>query len=129
MISGKQSTDTLITHVFASGKLEGQHPRVFRFHKMNIYHTKRWERLRASVLRRDGYMCQASLRYGKHIQANTVHHIFPASKYPQYIWEPWNLISLSASAHNAMHVRDSEELTDEGMALLIRTARRVGVEI
>lgn len=95
----------------------------------NIYHSKRWERLRASVLRRDGYLCQESLRYGKRVQANTVHHIFPAKKYPEYIWQPWNLISLSSAAHNAMHVRDSEELTDVGMALLIRTARRVGVEI
>ena len=52
-----------------------------------FYRTKRWERLRAAVLRRDGYMCQASRRYGKRVEATTVHHIFPRDEFPEYQWE------------------------------------------
>lgn len=96
--------------------------RLFSYEDMN-YKSKRWRKLREKILRRDGYMCQASLRYGRHTEADTVHHIFPVSKYPEYAWEPWNLISLSAAEHNAMHIRESEELTDKGQKLLERTAR------
>ena len=93
------------------------------------YKSKRWKRMRQSILRRDGYLCQISLRYGKSIEADTVHHIFPADRYPEYQWEPWNLISLAGSVHNRMHVRDSQELTDEGRQLMERTARRRNMQI
>lgn len=81
------------------------------------------------MLRRDGYLCQISLRYGKRIEADTVHHIFPADRFPEYQWEPWNLISLAGAVHNRLHVRDSQELTDEGRQLLERTARKRGLDI
>lgn len=83
--------------------------------------------MRAAVLRRDGYMCQEAKRYGKLLQASTVHHIFPRDKYPQYQWEPWNLISLSARNHDEMHDRNTGELTAKGRALLYRTAKTRGV--
>ena len=88
------------------------------------YKSKRWKKLREQILRRDSYMCQESLRYGRRVQANTVHHIFPAKTFPEFQWCEWNLVSLSAAVHNEMHVRDSDELTDKGKALLERTARR-----
>ena len=72
-------------------------------------------------------MCQYYKRYGKARQADTVHHIFPREVFPQYEWEPWNLIALSNKAHNKMHDRDTRELTREGLDLLIRTARRQGI--
>lgn len=87
-----------------------------------FYRSRRWEKLRASVLRRDGYMCQDSKRYGKTVQANTVHHIFPRDEYPEYEWEPWNLISLSSKAHDEMHDRATGKLTEKGKRLLDRTA-------
>lgn len=93
------------------------------------YKSKRWKSLRAAILRRDDYTCQESLRYGKHVQANTVHHIFPAKLFPEYQWEPWNLVSLSKSVHNEMHVRDTDELTEKGLELMRRTARARGMKI
>ena len=93
------------------------------------YKNKRWLYLRESILRRDGYQCQYSKRYGRLIPANTVHHIFPLEDFPQYAYEPWNLISLSAEAHNMMHVRNTNELTDIGLDLLKRTARKNNLEI
>ena len=93
------------------------------------YKSKRWKKKREAILRRDGYQCQISLRYGKHVEADTVHHIFPADKFPEYQWENWNLISLAGSVHNKMHERDTQELTAEGMQLLKRTARKQGIII
>lgn len=93
------------------------------------YKSKRWKKLREQILKRDGYMCRESIRYGRHIEADTVHHVFPASRFPEYQWEPWNLISLCAAEHNSMHIRDSEELTDKGMKLMQRIAKEQHIEV
>lgn len=93
------------------------------------YKTAKWERMRQRILRRDQYMDQLAKRYGKMVQATTVHHIFPREEYPDYAWEPWNLISVSGEGHNRLHDRNTNELTAEGIELLKRTARRVGVPV
>ena len=85
------------------------------------YKAKRWERLRAQVMRRDGYRCQLSKRYGKAVPADLVHHIYPVDEFPEYAFEPWNLIAVSRAAHNKLHDRDSDKLTAEGIALMRRT--------
>lgn len=85
------------------------------------YKARRWERLRAQVMRRDGYRCQLSKRYGKAVPADLVHHIYPVDEFPEYAFEPWNLISVSRAAHNKLHDRDSDKLTTEGVALMRRT--------
>lgn len=94
-----------------------------------FYKSRRWNRLRESILRRDGFRCQWARRYGKRAEANTVHHIFPREEFPQYQWEPWNLVALSSDAHDRMHDRVTGALTELGVELLRRTARRVGVEV
>lgn len=95
----------------------------------SFYKSKRWQRMRKAILQRDFYLCQESKRFGKMVQANTVHHIFPMEDYPQYRWESWNLISLSADVHNEMHDRVTRELTDKGRELMERTARKRGIQI
>ena len=80
------------------------------------YKSARWKSLRARTLRRDGYQCRECRRYGKAVQADTVHHVYPAGLYPELSKEPWNLLSLCAACHNAMHDRDGEQLTDKGVA-------------
>ena len=80
------------------------------------YKTKRWRILRESILRRDRYRCRESARYGVRAEADTVHHVWPAEDYPEYAWEPWNLISLTAAKHDAMHDRFSGKLTTLGQA-------------
>ena len=94
-----------------------------------FYHSKKWERLRRSVLARDGYRCQQAKRYGKNVQANTVHHIFPRDMYPQYQYQSWNLISLSHEAHESMHERNGGELTEAGREWMRRIARKRGIDI
>ena len=91
-----------------------------------FYLSPRWIRLRKVILRRDGYVCQYFKRYGKTVEAKTVHHIFPRQEYPEYEWQAWNLISLSYEAHMMMH-GEGGALTDEGMKLATRVALRVGV--
>lgn len=94
-----------------------------------FYKTARWKKLRARILRRDGYMCQYMKRYGRRIEAEIVHHIFPRREFPEYAWKEWNLISVSAAAHNKLEDRQSGQLTAAGAELLRRTAIRQGIEI
>ena len=50
------------------------------------YDNKRWKKKREKILKRDGYLCRESKRYGKRVGATTVHHIYPAEAYPEYAW-------------------------------------------
>lgn len=87
------------------------------------YKSKRWQAKRAAILRRDKYECQYFKRFGKHVEAEHVHHIYPADEFPEYAFEDWNLISLSKEAHNMMHERTTGALTLEGKKLQERAKR------
>lgn len=93
-----------------------------------FYNSKRWRRLRGVILRRDGYMDQLELRNGNRVEAETVHHIFPIDKYPQYRWAPWNLIAVSRNTHELLHNRVTGELSALGLRLLEETARKQGIQ-
>lgn len=88
------------------------------------YKSSRWRHLAAKAMQRDGYKCQISKRYGKVVSAEVVHHIYPVDEYPEYAYCLWNLISLSRSRHNRLHNRETDKLTDEGMALMRRTVKK-----
>lgn len=88
---------------------------------MFSYSTHKWKYLAAGILRRDGYRCQVSKRYGKQVPAEVVHHIYPVDEYPEYAYCPWNLIALSRAEHNALHDRTTGALTEKGMSLMRRT--------
>lgn len=77
--------------------------------------------MRRIVLRLDGYRDRIAARYGRNVEANTVHHIYPVEYYPEYAWEIWNLIAVSEQTHNKLHIRDTHELTEEGKRLMRRT--------
>lgn len=85
------------------------------------YTSRRWRKLRKSILRRDRGRCRESARYGITAEATTVHHVWPAEDYPEYAWQPWNLISLSREKHDAMHDRVTRKLTPLGEAWRRRT--------
>ena len=89
-----------------------------------FYKSTKWKRKRQSILRRDKYQCQLSRRYGRIVQADTVHHILPREDYPQYQLCDWNLISLSTAEHNKMHDRMTNELTAEGRRLANEILRK-----
>lgn len=76
--------------------------------------NKRWRKLRKLALRRDGYRCREAARYGRSVEADVVHHIWPAEDYPEYAYCLWNLLSLSGEAHEKMHDRITRWLTPLG---------------
>ena len=96
---------------------------------MDFYDSKKWIEKKSRILRRDGYMCQISKRYGKMIPAELVHHIFPLDEFPEYALADWNLISVSWKVHNALHDRQTNGLSEEGRQLLERIARRNNIEV
>ena len=85
------------------------------------YKSKRWRKLRGSILRRDKFKCRESARYGITAEATTVHHIWPAEEYPEYAYCLWNLLSLSTGSHDRMHDRLTKNLTDLGRSWKNRT--------
>lgn len=89
--------------------------------------SKAWRIKRQKILRRDGYQCQVSKRYGKNVDGNVIHHIFPRSEFPEYSLCDWNLITVSLSMHNRLESEDG--LTAEGIDLLRRTARKNNIPI
>ena len=97
--------------------------------KRKFYDSGSWKLLRGRIMRRDGYMCQMSKRYGKLKPAKVVHHIFPLEYYPEYSRMQWNLIALSNEWHEKMHERDGHNLSIEGWRLLEKTARAQGITL
>lgn len=90
--------------------------------------NRRWQKLRAQALRRDGYKCREAIRYGRIEEATHVHHIWPAEDYPEFAYCLWNLISLTKSNHDAMHDRITRKLTKLGMSWKNRTPPPSGPE-
>ena len=88
------------------------------------YKSKRWQSKREKILRRDKYLCRECARYGRNKDADMVHHIYPVEYYPEYQWCDWNLISLCNKCHNAMHDRDTHEITVKGKSLQNRLKKQ-----
>lgn len=81
------------------------------------YTSGKWRAKSRKIMRRDGYQCQLSKRYGKSVPAEVVHHIWPVEQWPEYAYEDWNLIALSRKQHNRLHDRNTNELTAAGLQL------------
>ena len=67
------------------------------------YNSRRWRHKRKEILRRDGDLCQHCKRYGKRVQAVTVHHIKHVDEYPELAYTNDNLVSLCNACHNKEH--------------------------
>lgn len=94
----------------------------------DFHHTKGWRRIRETALRKAGYQCVMSKRYGKNVQAQMVHHALPVEDYPQYAMALWNLVPMTNEWHGKMHDRNTNKLTAEGQRLAMRIAQQNGVE-
>lgn len=87
---------------------------VFKFYNdimKKIYNSKKWDRVREFVLKRDNYLCRNCYRYGRTTPGDTVHHMLPAEDYPEYKYNDINLITLCKKCHNLMHERNTRKLT------------------
>jgi len=101
----------------------------FACENMDFYDSQKWIDKKNRILRRDKYMCQISKRYGKMVSAELVHHVFPRSEFPEYEFADWNLISITRRVHNRLHDRNTDELTEYGVELLQRIARKNQIPI
>lgn len=88
------------------------------------YKDKKWKNTRERILRRDKYLCRECLRFGRTIEATTVHHIKPASQNPELRFNPTNLYSCCANCHNSFHDRNGESLTEKGRQLVARVFKQ-----
>lgn len=118
-LSGKMTICRSSPHEAGGGTRGNKYMRQKNICMFN-YKGKRWRELSSKAMRRDGYMCQISKRYGKQVPAELVHHIYPVDEYPEYGYCLWNLISLSRAMHNTLHDRNTDKLTAEGVALVRR---------
>ncbi|MGM9623797.1 MAG: HNH endonuclease [Butyricicoccus porcorum] len=64
--------------------------------------SKVWLRKREAILRRDKYLCQRCLQYGRRREAEMVHHIQARSVAPELALTDSNLVSLCNPCHNAI---------------------------
>ena len=97
--------------------------------KDKFYGTKAWKEKREHILKRDGYKDQLELRAGRTVPAETVHHILPKDRYPQYALCDWNLISVSEETHkHGLHTIYGN-LTKEGERLARETAAKNGIKL
>lgn len=67
------------------------------------YTCGRWIKLAAKAKRRDKYLCQKCLRFGRKSPAEIVHHIVPVEVDPAREYDLTNLQSLCRKCHNAAH--------------------------
>ncbi len=82
------------------------------------YGSMKWKKKRLKILKRDGYRDKVAEMYGQTLEGNMVHHIYPASQYPQWAYEDWNLITINKEkTHNKLENRKTGELTELGRQL------------
>ncbi len=89
-----------------------------------FYKTKEWERKRIVILKKDRYLCKECYRYGKVVEANTVHHVIPLQVRPDLKLNNKNLISLCEGCHEKMHNKFSFELSKLGEEWKERITRK-----
>lgn len=68
-----------------------------------FYKSNAWMKKRIHILKRDQYICQECKKYGRRVEATTVHHIKAREDYPELSLKDVNLISLCYKCHNKLH--------------------------
>lgn len=82
------------------------------------YGRAKWKKKRKHILHLDGYKDRVAAMFGRTLEANMVHHIYPVKDYPQWAYEDWNLISINKEiTHNKLENRKTGELTELGKQL------------
>lgn len=73
------------------------------------YYTAKHRRWRAAVLRKDKYLCQECLRFGRRVAAQHAHHIKPRKEYPELAAVVSNGRALCAACHTKIELREREK--------------------
>ncbi|HHV63834.1 MAG TPA: HNH endonuclease [Peptococcaceae bacterium] len=96
---------------------------------MNFYKTRKWQRMRERILRRDEYLCRECRRYGRTTPAQTAHHIYPAEQYPELALVSANLISLCGPCHDSMHDRTTTKTGERWREKVSPLLRNMGYNV
>ena len=67
------------------------------------YRNAKHRAWRERVLRRDRYLCQECLRYGRKTPATIAHHKLPREVYPELQYYVANGVALCMACHNRKH--------------------------
>lgn len=94
----------------------------------DFYNAAKWRNCAARALSRANFRDVIAARYGRIEQAEMVHHALPLDDFPQYAYDPRNLLPVSRKTHRGLHYDDGR-LTAEGVAAARRAARQLGVDI
>lgn len=70
-----------------------------------LYHTSRWNKLQKTIVSFYNGLDPYAKSKNRIEYANIVHHIVPAEEDPEHFWDSENLIPLSRSSHDEVHVR------------------------
>ena len=71
-------------------------------HSDKIIKTKRWKRIRAQIIKRDGYRCVACGMHGR----LEVDHIKPVRSHPELAYDEGNLQALCPTCHSRKTRKD-----------------------
>lgn len=80
-----------------------------------FYRTTKWIKKRNRIMRKYSYECQESKRFGKSVQAEMIHHIYPREQYPELSFVDWNLLPLTNGKHNTFHDRENNSVIGQGL--------------
>ena len=94
-----------------------------------LYKSGRWQALRLVIIERYDGLDPWALYHGRIEYAHTVHHIVTAEDDPDRFYHEDNLIPLSRSSHDEVHVlyRKSRQSKEETQAKLKSLIRSVGM--
>ena len=94
----------------------------------DFYSAAKWRHCAARAMSRANYQDKVAARYGKMIQAEMVHHALPLEDFPEYAYDPRNLVPVSRGTHRGLHLDDGG-LSKEGVNVARRAARQIGIDV
>lgn len=95
-----------------------------------LYHTQRWQKLRAAVMSRYDGIDQWALRHHGRIEyAETVHHIIPTVDDETMFFRESNLIPVSRASHDEIHAlyKTDKVATQEELKQIITQKEAGGI--
>lgn len=92
--------------------------------KKKFYGSYDWKQKRKAIHIRDENTCQECKRYGKRVDSETIHHIYPLEERYDLRLISENLIALCQQCHEEMHNPFNKSLSKKGQDLLERTRRK-----
>ena len=96
--------------------------------RAEVYLTRRWQRLRADVLKRANRLCQCPdcRQHGRTKQADLVHHVerwqaASGDRRQELAFNPDNLLAVNRDCHARVHAADARTPEDRAWATAVHS--------